>query len=468
MFPYFSNRFLLCKAGKGRAIRTEAVQPRMELMMHRHVLSFKRTRVIRWPRLDLKRPRLRWRGVLTLIGVGVVTTTVLAAGLNVSNTAADSLNPAIAIAPDGTIYLVWEEDNGYLHSSIYAGGAWSNASSLGVLGDSPALAVDANGTVHLAWVDFDSITVPNNFEIRYMKKPSNGSWTPPQNVSDTSGTSSAPDIAVAADGTVSIVWTDNTPGSPTIFYSDLSSGGSIPGASGTAPQIAVDANGTPHVVWQDTSVPSSVLYARRTAAGWSLPEDLTGAHTQDATTPQIAVVGDVVHVVWLENGQVRAVYGRSQSWSAPQTISGSDTNVQEVALAADGKGNLHVVWVDGTRLRYARRPAGGGWEQPITLLNTANALGFPALSGDANYTAHLAWAAAAGTWDVFYDAKVVATLLGDLNEDCRVDVRDIMLEAAQLGNALPDPAYNFDGDNTVGSGDVAAVAARWRLNCPGP
>jgi len=417
------------------------------------------------PGLRLRHFVRGWVGVLILVGIGTLAKTILAAGLNISNTAADSLNPAIAVASNGTIHLVWEESDGFLHGSTYSGGTWSAPSSLGVLGDSPALAVDANGTVHLAWVDFD--TIADNFEIRYMKKPANGNWTPPQNISHTSGTSSSPDIAVASDGTVHIVWTDNTPGTPTIYYSDLSSGGPIPSATGTAPHIALDANGNPHVVWQDISTPTTILYTRRTATGWLLPEELSGNNTVNAAEPQIVVAGSAVHVVWTEGGRVRAVSGSSQNWGIPYTISGDDTNAQEVALTLDGKNHLHAVWVDGTRLRYARRPSGGAWESPITLLNTGNPLGFPTVNGDANYTAHIAWAAAAGAWDVFYDTKVVATLLGDLNGDCQVDIRDVMLEAAQLGNALPNATYNFDGDNTVGIGDLTEMAARWRLTCPG-
>ncbi len=417
----------------------------------------------------LRRQRMaRWYLVLILlVGGQLLATVILAAGLNVSNTTTtDSLNPAVAVAADGTVHLAWEESNGFIYYRAYANGTWGSVQAL-VQGDSPALAVDGNGTVHLVWVDED---FNQSFNIFYMQKPATGDWSPPTNISKTTGASSAPDIAVTSGGAVHIVWVDSTPGQPTIYYSDLSTGGPISGSpTGIAPRIALDGAGKPHVVWEDTDTPSSILYTSRTPTGWSIPENLSGAGTSDAVAPQIAISGSTVYVLWSEGGAIRATQGSSQNWVAPQTISGSDTDAQLSALTIDGNGHVHAAWVDGTsRLRYARQPAGGAWELPITLLSGANGLVSVAASGDAGYTAHIAWAATATTLEIFYDTKPVATLLGDLNGDCNINVADIIMEASQLGAAVTDPAYNFDGDDTVGIGDVAQVAMRWRLTCPTP
>jgi hypothetical protein len=400
-----------------------------------------------------------------LIGIGLLPAMALAAGLNVSNTPTDSFNPAIAVAPDGTVHLVWEESDGFVYYRKFSGGAWSTIQTLNQ-GDSPALAVDGSGTLHLVWVDVD---FSGNFEIFYMKKVAGGTWSPPINVSLTTGISSGPDIAVTPGGAVHIVWVDSTPGTPTIYYSDLSSGGPIPGATGSAPRVAVDAGGNPHLVWQMTGTPSSILYSSRSTSGWSIPEDLSGDNTNDAIAPQIVAAGNTLHVVWAEGGVIRATQGSSQNWTTPKTISGSDITAQVATLAIDGNGHLHAVWADGTtRLRYARQPAGGAWELPITLLNSPNSLGFVAAAGDAGTTAHITWDGASSTWDIFYDTRNVVTLLGDLNTDCHINVVDLMLEASQWGSPVGDPAYNLDGDGTVGADDLSQVAARWRLACPTP
>jgi YD repeat-containing protein len=57
----------------------------------------------------------------------------------------------------------------------------------------------------------------------------------------------------------------------------------------------------------------------------------------------------------------------------------------------------------------------------------------------------------------------------DLNDDCVINIVDIMLVAARWGMTEADPdwdsRYDFDGDGEITVADIMRVAVRWRETC---
>jgi len=85
------------------------------------------------------------------------------------------------------------------------------------MGDSmcPAIAVDALDNLHMVWYD-DTPGIP---DIYYRKSTDGGaSWSTSQNISSSTGDSMYPAIAADPSGNVHVVWHDDTPGNREIYY----------------------------------------------------------------------------------------------------------------------------------------------------------------------------------------------------------------------------------------------------------
>jgi len=65
--------------------------------------------------------------------------------------------------------------------------------------------------------------------------------------------------------------------------------------------------------------------------------------------------------------------------------------------------------------------------------------------------------------------EVRAGLIGDVDDDCDVDIRDIMLVAGRWGSHSGDanyePRYDLDGDGDIDITDVMTVVAHWGESC---
>lgn len=312
------------------------------------------------------------------------------APVNISGSA--GYYPHIAVDAQATVHVIWQEDSDIRYATKPRGGGWSapiNVSRTSKAGLTAALRVDGTGNVHIAWVD----SSPGNNEIYYASKASGASaWSAPERVSDTTGTSWAPALAVNSQGVIHVIWYDFTPGATEIYYAFKAPGMAAWSAalnvSNTAggsqwPALVIDAQDALHLVWQDTlplagQGQALILYyaAKSFAGGWSQPLELA----------------------------------RSQA---------SSEKAQPPELAISPYGALHVAWADMTdyRLRYAIKPdAETGWSIPqvvATLIpppNPANQWYFIGLAADPDRGVHLIWNDMAGTGTFNQDVKYAAAL----------------------------------------------------------
>ena len=315
---------------------------------------------------------------------------------NISNTPGDSTAPAIAVAAAGARHVAWQEDNGQVYVARSDTGGWTSGSL--VTGDSPAMAAGSDGQPNLVYVADDGT---GNLEIYHSQWATDG-WSPPINISLTSGASAAPDIAVAADGTPHFVWTDATPGEPTLYHGTPSGAGPVYNARGTAPAIAMDSSDQVHLVWQEpddrTGLGEVYHIFMRSAAGqsWSFAERLSNSSDVDSRAPDIVIDPQgTVHVAWIEGGAVQVRSGQPANFSPAVTLSDVATGTPGVRLAADTAGNVFAAWTEGgTRVRAAVRWAStSAWETPQTVAEGLAGLGALALDAGPAGTAQLAWSA---------------------------------------------------------------------------
>ena len=141
--------------------------------------------------------------------------------LNLSNNNPGSAaTPQVATDLGGNISVIWSENSTifFAHSSN-AGSLFSlpkNVSSSVGASINPSLAVDSGGNINLAW----QVTAGNR-DIFFSRSTDSGAtfFATPQNLSQNTGMSSVPQIVVDKNGSLNVVWQDNTGGVSQILFS---------------------------------------------------------------------------------------------------------------------------------------------------------------------------------------------------------------------------------------------------------
>jgi len=167
--------------------------------------------------------------------------------------------------------------------------------------------------------------------------------------------------------------------------------------------MTIGDDGTIHVVWHDDTdilgTDIEIFYKKYTeSTGWSafeiISDDITRWNDATSYLPKIAVGSNgQVHVVWTDytNGlwgtDIEIIYTKytpGVGWSIPIVISdgyggtywNNDTS-QSPDIALDGAGNVHVVWDDFTNgwwgvdqeIMYAKYTVGSGWSNATVISN---------------------------------------------------------------------------------------------------
>ena len=194
--------------------------------------------------------------------------------LNLSNTSGDSWYPQLAVDGNGTLHVVWGDDtpgsSGIYYVRRDSDGTWSsprNISNNSGYSNIPQLAVDGNGVLHVAWLD----DTPGNYDIYYAWRDSDGTWSSPQNISNSFGNPFYLQLAVDGSGALYVVWSESPPGYLDIYYAWRDSDGTwssprnISNRFGHSwfPQLAVAGGGAFHVVWSDDILGELEIYYAR-------------------------------------------------------------------------------------------------------------------------------------------------------------------------------------------------------------
>jgi hypothetical protein len=264
-----------------------------------------------------------------------------ASGGGVSDNTGWSRDPSIAIAPSGTPYIAWEDFGANSTSSgqepsvgewnfeIYVrrwnGSSWEevglgSATGGGISSSSgwsgtPSIAVAPGGTAFVAWCDNSSA----NDEI-YVRRWNGSSWeevgvgsATGGGISNNSGGSRFPSLAITSDGTPYVAWYDDSSANDEIYVRrwngssweevgiGSATGGGISnnnGESGGA-SVAIAPDNTPYVAWGDESNGNSEIYVRRwNGSSWeevgigSATGGGISSNSGDSYDPSIATASD--------------------------------------------------------------------------------------------------------------------------------------------------------------------------------
>ncbi len=320
-------------------------------------------------------------------------------------------DPALAVAADDTMMLVWVDDVGshlQLRASRWDGAAWSATADVtanAFLDASPALAYDSVGKAVALWVQLPDAAPPADPHaalpaMEIVSSVWDGSaWSAPVTLTQDAQLDLRPHVAADRAGHVMAVWVKDADGAYPLFPDE-----------------------------EDKTLGGDLHYALWDGAAWSSPA-LAVSGIASSEAPQLARAGDTALAVWSHDadGSVgtitdTAIYYAawiSPTWSAAQPLAGLADGVADFAprVAFDGAGRANLVWVRGRvaqsadpddavdQLYFATYSA-GTWSTPEIAVE-APAISAPQLLVDAQDNLIVLWLARSDTgenlWYAVYD-----------------------------------------------------------------
>lgn len=312
--------------------------------------------------------------------------------VNISGAGLGAYGPQIAIGPNGAAIAVWYRTDGY-EGTVQAAirppggsfGAPVDLSAAGKFVDQPQVAIARNGAATVVWT-----THKGGYSdiIQAATRPPGGSFGPAVNlsVSGPGTSSSSPQIGIAPNGTATVVWYRARGNASKIQAATRLPGGSFgapvnlspAGEDDIFPQIAIAPDGTATVVWSRYTVPDHRVQAVTRASGGAFKSAVNlSAPGRNAYNPQIAVApGGGVTVVWRRsNGANNIIQAATRpaggSFGAAANLSavGQDADVPQIAIAPDR--TTTVLWQRSAGgksiIQAATRPPGRPFGAAVSL-----------------------------------------------------------------------------------------------------
>lgn len=332
------------------------------------------------------------RYVLIVVALCAAAVPALAwtASAPVTVTSEDSLDPRVAIDPNGAAHVVWRERTGGSVFQIWyssdAAGAFSSPAQISQGGSaasySPVIAADGPD-VYAAWTSDQS---GSNFEIYYRRK-SGGSWGSILNASNTAIKSLRPAIAVRAGVGPIVTWDEalyaddnydvlfsewTGSGFGAAYNLSNTPGGAVYGSVNS--NCAISPNGDLTVVWAERISGQYRVNARRRVGGvWQPRVDLSTKQTGPSTPGIAAGADNQVHVVYNADGWNWYQKWNGSAWTAPQALPGGLNDPLRPKIAVDDYGFAHVVLDDshyGVGEIYYSTNSSGAWSPWLNISNT--------------------------------------------------------------------------------------------------
>jgi hypothetical protein len=291
-----------------------------------------------------------------------------------SNNTGDSTNPNVAVS-GSDVFVAWEDTTGgnreiLLISSLGGQNFTTVRNVTQTAGDSlnPRLAVSGSN-VYLLWEDTSNT---GNGQIMFAKSSDRGAtFTSARNLSNTTGDSTNPNVAVSG-GNVYALWeqvntntTSDATNSEVMFAKSSDAGTNFtsartlsnnPGVS-TNPNVAVS-GGDVYVAWEDDSAGSSeIILVRSTNNGVNFaPSRNISNSPGESSDPRIAISENNVYVVWEDyslgnstESEIMLIRSTNSGANFASAEDLSDTPGQSTdPRIAVSEGNVYVVWEDAT------------------------------------------------------------------------------------------------------------------------
>ncbi len=285
----------------------------------------------------------------------------------------DQCNPDLAVAADGSLYVVWQDNrqgNWDIHLSIASGDRFSKEVQITNSNKNetnPAIVIDHQSAAcaYVAWQDDRN----GNQDIYVASSTSAFSSSAVARVTSDAANQTQPDIAVDAQNTVYIVWTDMRNGQADIYGAASRTGPwtNVPvvtsAGNQTDPVLVAEPGGPVlHLVWVDSSAGDRDIYYAKLDGLPSSPlignnviDDTSGA---DQIVPTVTCNGfGQVFACWQDSRHVGAYSTDSDLYFAELSEGtirtnvlvgddGTNTNQSEPALGIDRYGEPYIVWSD--------------------------------------------------------------------------------------------------------------------------
>lgn len=327
--------------------------------------------------------------------------------VNISNASSDSQSPDIIASNDG-IFALWVESKSgrsdvFFSKSTDGGNTFGNSTNLSsaVSGQSGYAAFTQKGQdVYVVWQTSLSGTASV-----FLSKSSDGgsSFEKPVMVSNTTKLAAFPQIAIS-DNHVYFTWIEKSDNNSTniVFAKSDDKASSIGtplylthnlGISGI-PKLLATGNQV-YLAWEDNSKGNFDVFISKSddyGASFHPPVDMS-VNTGQSGAPQIAVSGDNVYAVWMDNtsGHYDILFTKSsdggKSFVTPVNISNLHTDSGYPELVINGN-NIYVTWTQTISetnydIFFAKSTNNGNtFDKPINISNNIGASGWPKIASD--------------------------------------------------------------------------------------
>jgi hypothetical protein len=340
----------------------------------------------------------------------------------------DALDPRVAVAPDGTAIVAWSRWDGanfrLQERRIAPNGAPEEAtrtlSGSGQNAISPQVDVAPDGEATVVWKRFDGFHYL--VLVRHIL-PDGTTDTASQRLSEAGQDAVEPDVAVAGDGTATVVWSrfdgsdsiiqarrvapDGTPAANTANLSAA-------GESAIQPQVELAPDGTATVIWNRFNGSNWLIQGQRFAANGTAAGAIfdLSAPGRSAAEPQLAIDSrGVATAVWDRYDgnnflvQSRQIGPSGNLLAAPVQLSAGGRSAGDPQVAAAPDGSATVLWsrFDGANWLVQRRnldPLGVLAATTTTLSAAGRGAGEAALAWGGDGTLAMIWQRAAGSGEV--------------------------------------------------------------------
>ncbi|HEU5106532.1 MAG TPA: glycosyl hydrolase [Solirubrobacterales bacterium] len=374
----------------------------------------------------------------------------------------DALAPQIAVAPNGTAVVAWVRWDGanfrVQERRLAADGTPEEAtrtlSGSGQDAAAPRLDVAPDGEATVVWQRWDGFHYL--VQVRQVA-PDGTSEAAAQRLSEAGRDAVEPRVAVADDGTATVVWS-RFDGEDSIVQTrrvepdgtleEASEGISLAGESAIQPRVGVGPDGTATVVWNRFDGANWVIQARRmnpagVPAGAAVNLSASG---RSAAEPQLALDPDgAVTVVWDRfDGtsfvvQARRLDPAGVIGATTFNLSAGGRDAADPQVATSPQGTATVLWsrFDGSNWLVQRRDvdAAGALGTTATLSVAGRRAGDPALAWGEDGTLAMSWRRFAGNGDV-------------------VQVNSVPKPEVPPPPPPPPPPSGSDGDGEAGGGSA--------------
>jgi PKD repeat protein len=350
---------------------------------------------------------------------------------NISNSPSydSTQHPRELLAPDGYLHVTWMEGiantaNGpaYVKGQGTNWPAWEWAGPHNNRGyTNPAIARDSQGTIHVVWAGGGS----SPYDIYYAYKPVGGTWSTAVNISDMSGNTVYPAIAIDSLDRVWVVWqTSNGDTNTDIWVTSKPAGGSwaphVQVSTDTNQNlnvsIAIGQDNIPHVVWRNNAQKPNweILYSKYVGSSWTAPVNISATSTGSHMPRVHADLGGNVFVAWedeIDGADHFQILVRR--WDGSQWLPRSQVSASPKALypAISGDGcNLYCVWQDyrnspgNPETYYAESTnCGATWGADTNVSRNGTSSYYPDVVAALGGITHIVWEdMAPGQLDIFY------------------------------------------------------------------